>query len=146
MSILPAKVHVSFHTPIQSDLTTILGLSKKKNLYLSDNSLINSVKVTVRKSLATTNADTEICSTKASMNKQKLKRPSFYLFENIEKTREDAYGNFIIKGKKDHKVSFKDNVSNENIAEVILVENYNSTKTNSNDECICKCSGGCSIL
>ena len=45
---------------------------------------------------------------------------------NNQSERFDAFGNEIIRGSKNHKVSFIDNISRQKIAEVILVENdYN---------------------
>ena len=45
---------------------------------------------------------------------------------NNQSERFDAFGNEIIRGSKNHKVSFIDNISRKKIAEVILVENdYN---------------------
>ena len=45
---------------------------------------------------------------------------------NNQSERFDAFGNEIIRGSKNHKVSFIDNISKKKIAEVILVENdYN---------------------
>ena len=108
--------HVTFHTPCQSDSL------KKKILFLSENSFNNSSKGRKRRSVITINTETDVCSTKASINKKSTKRASIYTIDNIENIREDAYGNSIIKGKKNHKVTFIDNVTNKNIAEVILVD------------------------
>ena len=45
---------------------------------------------------------------------------------NNQSEKFDAFGNEIIRGSKNHKVSFIDNISRKKIAEVILVENdYN---------------------
>jgi hypothetical protein len=45
---------------------------------------------------------------------------------NNQSERFDAFGNEIIRGSKNHKVTFIDNISRKKIAEVILVENdYN---------------------
>ena len=137
-----SKPHVSFHTPSSSDLTSFSPLSKKKNLRLSEISLTSPIKPKCRKSFGT-NAETDICSTKVSVNKQIMKRQSFYI--EMERTREDAYGTFIIKGRKEHKVTFIDNISHQNLAEVIMIDN-SSSLMKCNDSCECKCSAGCIVF
>ena len=137
------RTHVCFHTPLSSDILATPASYKKKTLRLSEASLTTPIKLACRKSFGT-NAETDICSTKVSINKNILK-PSFYILDNLERTREDAYGTFIIKGRKNHKVTFIDNISNQKIAEVILVDSFTSKKS-SKDTCECKCSTGCIIL
>lgn len=137
-----SKPHVSFHTPSSSDLTSFSPVSKRKGLRLSEVSLTSPIKPKFRKSLGT-NVETDICSTKVSVNKNINKRPSFYI--EMERTREDAYGTFIIKGRKDHKVTFIDNISHQNLAEVILVDNGSSVMK-CKDGCECKCSAGCIVF
>lgn len=135
--------HVTFHTPCQSDLSR--HSPKKKILLLSDNSINNSSKGRKRRSVVTINTETDVCSTKASINKRSTKRASIYTIDNIENIREDAYGNSIIKGKKNHKVTFIDNVTNKNIAEVILVDDI-SPKKRKKDNNECKCQFGCLVF
>ena len=138
------RTHVYFHTPLSSDILATPTSFKKKTLHLSEASLTSPIKLACRKSFGT-NAETDMCSTKVSINKNNLKRPSFYILDNLERTREDAYGTFIIKGRKNHKVTFIDNISNKKIAEVILVDSFASKKS-AKDTCECKCSTGCIIF
>ena len=133
------RTHVCFQTPLSSDILATPASFKKKTLHLSEASLTSPIKS------FGTNAETDICSTKVSINKNILKRPSFYILDNLERTREDAYGTFIIKGRKNHKVTFIDNISNKKIAEVILVDSFASKKS-AKDTCECKCSTGCIIF
>ena len=136
------RTHVCFQTPLSSDILATPASFKKKTLRLSEASLTSPIKLACRKSFGT-NAETDICSTKVSINKNILKRP--YILDNSERTREDAYGTFIIQGRKNHKVTFIDNISNKNIAEVILVDSFASKKS-AKDTCECKCSTGCIIF
>ena len=131
------RTHVSFHT----DITTTPSSLRKKSTLFSETSLKTPLKLTCRKSFGT-NVETE-CSTKVSINKNNIKRPS-YILDNLEHTREDAFGTFIIKGRKSHKVTFIDNISNQNIAEIILVDSLPSKSAK--DTCECKCSAGCIIF
>ena len=131
------RTHVSFHT----DITTTPSSLRKKSTLFSETSLKTPLKLTCRKSFGT-NVETE-CSTKVSINKNNIKRPS-YILDNLEHTRQDAFGTFIIKGRKSHKVTFIDNISNQNIAEIILVDSLPSKSAK--DTCECKCSVGCIIF
>ena len=131
------RTHVSFHT----DITTTPSSLRKKPTLFSETSLKTPLKLTCRKSFGT-NVETE-CSTKVSINKNNIKRPS-YILDNLEHTRQDAFGTFIIKGRKSHKVTFIDNISNQNIAEIILVDSLPSKSAK--DTCECKCSAGCIIF
>ena len=133
------RTHVCFQTPLSSDILATPASFKKKTLRLSEAFLTSPIKS------FGTNAETDMCSTKVSINKNNLKRPSFYILDNLERTREDAYGTFIIKGRKNHKVTFIDNISNKKIAEVILVDSFASKKS-AKDTCECKCSTGCIIF
>ena len=132
------RTHVCFHTDIA---TTPSSLRKKPTLF-SETSLTTPIKLTCRKSFGT-NVETE-CSTKVSINKNIIKRPSSYILDNLEHTREDAYGTLIIKGRKSHKVTFIDNISNQNIAEIIIIDS--SPSKSAKDTCECKCSAGCIIF
>lgn len=131
------RTHVSFHT----DITTTPSSLRKKSTLFSETSLKTPLKLTCRKSFGT-NVETE-CSTKVSINKNNIKRPS-YILDNLEHTRQDAFGTFIIKGRKSHKVTFIDNISNQNIAEIILIDSLPSKSAK--DTCECKCSTGCIIF
>ena len=131
------RTHVSFHT----DITTTPSSLRKKSTLFSETSLKTPLKLTCRKSFGT-NVETE-CSTKVSINKNNIKRPS-YILDNLEHTRQDAFGTFIIKGRKSHKVTFIDNISNQNIAEIILIDSLPSKSAK--DTCECKCSAGCKIF
>lgn len=83
-------------------------------------------------------------STKISMNKTlNKKRPSIFVFDSQnKKVRHDAYGNEILKGNKNHKVSFIDSVSNLKLAEIIIIEQNN----NYNDHTTCECKASCIIF
>ena len=71
--------HVTFHTPYQSDLSR--HSLKKKILFLSENSFNNSSKGRKRRSVITINTETDVCSTKASINKKSTKRASIYTID-----------------------------------------------------------------
>ena len=58
--------------------------------------------------------------------------------ENIS-GRNDIFGNEIKKGNKEHKISFIDQISNQKIAEVILIDNNNNNNTKKNNQTICNC-------
>ena len=131
------RTHVSFHT----DITTTPSSLRKKPTLFSETSLKTPLKLTCRKSFGT-NVETE-CSTKVSINKNNIKRPS-YILDNLEHTRQDAFGTFIIKGRKSHKVTFIDNISNQNIAEIIMIDS--SPSKSAKDTCECKCSAGCILF
>ena len=87
-------------------------------------------------------------STKNS-NVQRRSRPSIFSSEfknskdNFPNIRTDAFGNEISKkGTKNYKVSFIDQISNEKIAEVILVENIDNSckkKKDIDKNNICSC-------
>ena len=82
-------------------------------------------------------------------NYQRRSRPSIFSSEiknskeNFPNIRTDAFGNEISKkGTKDYKVTFIDQISNEKIAEVILVENTDNRckkKNNIDNQNICNC-------
>lgn len=101
---------------------------------------------------------TELCSTRVSLKQSLSKRLSIYDLEtinncnnvnntenkNTHSLRRDYYGSLICKGKKTHKVTFIDNISNKKLAEVILVDDYDSEikkrKYNRNSTSVCTCS------
>lgn len=70
-------------------------------------------------------------------------------FSNDQGIRHDCFGTIISKeNKKSVRVSFVDNISNKNIAEVIMIEEKNEVhkrKGNDNDQAVCKCSA-CQIF
>ena len=53
--------------------------------------------------------------------------------------RKDAFGNEILKGSKNHKVSFIDQISSEKIAEIVLLD-LNNQYNNYNNKDTCQCS------
>ena len=65
---------------------------------------------------------------------------------NNQSERFDAFGNEIIRGSKNHKVSFIDNISSQKIAEVILIENSNDYQKDNCDNVNCQCSSFCFIF
>ena len=78
------------------------------------------------------------------ISKPRLSRPSIFssnnrLSNNLFSVRFDAYGNEIVKGSKNHKVSFIDNISHQKIAEVILIESSNNFKNPEQDKINCHC-------
>ena len=80
-----------------------------------------------RRNSKVTSGSFDILSTKNSSNKTRRSRSSILLLDNRLKTnysnsRIDALGNKIIKGTKNHKVTFIDQISSDKIAEVILIE------------------------
>ena len=84
-------------------------------------------------------------STRASIMKSAKKRPSMsYLNESSQvkkSVRFDGFGNEIVKGSKNYKVSFVDTISNARLAEVILIDN--TIRTN---KVSCECSTSCVIF
>jgi hypothetical protein len=74
-----------------------------------------------------------------------LSRPSFiqkssekYIFNKNNGIRCDVFGNKIIKGSKNHKVTFIDEISREKISEVFLYNiesKYSNLKNNDNCQC-----------
>ena len=89
--------------------------------------------------------------TKTIYSKTRLSRPSIFssnnrVSNNLFLTRFDVYGNEIVKGSKNHKVSFIDNISSQKIAEVILIENSNDYEKENSDNVNCQCSGFCFIF
>ena len=89
--------------------------------------------------------------TKTIYSKTRLSRPSIFssnnrVSNNLFLTRFDVYGNEIVKGSKNHKVSFIDNISSQKIAEVILIENSNDYQKDNCDNVNCQCSSFCFIF
>ena len=88
--------------------------------------------------------------TKTRYSKTRLSRPSIFSNNNRVNNnlfiRFDAYGNEIVKGSKNHKVSFIHNISSQKIAEVILIEDSNDYEKENIDNVSCQCSGFCFIF
>ena len=86
----------------------------------------------------------DFTSTKISSLNKTNKRCSFFCAAvERQQIRHDAYGTLIVKGQKEHKVTFIDNISKNKLSEMILF-NHENKKTNSAIE-PCTCSG-CSIF
>ena len=83
-------------------------------------------------------------STRVSITKNlSRKRPSiFYIKQNRKEGRHDRYGNEIVKGSKNHKVAFIDNVTSYKLTEIIFIETTNKT----NDKVNCECSVNCIVF
>ena len=84
-------------------------------------------------------------STKYTISKRKSKLSIFSgdskFINNSSSNRLDAFGNEInIKGNKDYKVSFIDQISSEKIAEVFLIDDSYFKNNNNKEKEICKCS------
>ncbi len=93
-------------------------------------------------------------NSKYSLNKNLQLRPSL-LSLKIQKSdkelfsnkRKDAFGNEILKGSKEHKVSFIDQISSKKISESVLLDNYYYVNKNNNDPYeLCKCNSPCYIF
>jgi hypothetical protein len=106
-----------------------------------------------RESYLTKSSFNEINS-RNSLNKNLQLRPSL-LSLKIQKSdkelfsnkRKDAFGNEILKGSKEHKVSFIDQVSSKKISEIVLLENYYYINKNNNDPYeLCKCNSSCYLF
>ena len=88
---------------------------------------------------------------KTRCSKERRSHPSIYSNiklsnNNIYQTRFDAFGNEIVKGSKNHKISFIDTISSQKIAEVILIESSYSPKQIHNDNVNCQCNNFCFIF
>ena len=106
-----------------------------------------------RESYLTKSSFNEINS-RNSLNKNLQLRPSL-LSLKIQKSdkelfsnkRKDAFGNEILKGSNEHKVSFIDQVSSKKISEIVLLENYYYINKNNNDPYeLCKCNSSCYLF
>ncbi len=89
-----------------------------------------------------------------SLNKNLILRPSLLSLkiqrsdkELFSNKRKDAFGNEILKGSKEHKVSFIDQISSKKISESVLLDNYYYVNKNNNDPYeLCKCNSPCYIF
>lgn len=115
-------------------------------------SILDSNKSSKRRSIINLTESTDFHSTKISSKHLQIKRPSIFCSDsniNFNKTngfRRDVYGNFITKGKKNHKISFLDTITNQKLAEVIVIEREDNTNQKKNEHPICECSVGCIIV
>ena len=124
-------------------VTFNLNISNENNFSHSRKSSLN--ENLLKSESSNTRNSSDFTNIKTSLNKSNISRPSFIsLRQKSDKDifhgpRTDIYGNKIIKGSKNHKVTFIDEISREKIAEVILIENSFS-KSNINYKEECKCS------
>ena len=98
-----------------------------ENIYTSKKLSLLDPERDKRRNSRVTSGSFDILSTKNSLNKTRRSRPSILLLDNrlknnFSNSRFDAFGNKIIKGTKNHKVTFIDQISSDKIAEVILIE------------------------
>ena len=121
------------------------------NLNISNEYNLHSRKSSLNENLLKSESSNNRCSSdftnvKTSLSKSNISRPSFIsLRQKSEKDifhgpRTDIFGNKIIKGSKNHKISFIDQVSREKFAEVVLIDSdyLNYKKYNQiNEECQC---------
>ncbi len=73
---------------------------------------------------------------------EKCRRRSINKHSTNNLFRTDVFGNEIIKGNKNHKISFIDMISSQRISEVILIDNSSSVFENkyNDDKENCQCS------
>ena len=121
------------------------------NLNISNEYNLHSRKSSLNENLLKSESSNNRCSSdftniKTSLSKSNISRPSFIsLRQKSEKDifhgpRTDIFGNKIIKGSKNHKISFIDQVSREKLAEVVLIDSDYSINKNANqvnEECQC---------
>ena len=121
------------------------------NLNISNEYNLHSRKSSLNENLLKSESSNNRCSSdftnvKTSLSKSNISRPSFIsLRQKSEKDifhgpRSDIYGNKIIKGSKNHKVTFIDEISREKFAEVVLIDSDYSNNKNANqvnEECQC---------
>ena len=124
------------------------------NLNISNEYNLHSRKSSLNENLLKSESSNNRCSSdftnvKTSLSKSNISRPSFIsLRQKSEKDifhgpRTDIFGNKIIKGSKNHKVTFIDEISREKIAHVVLI-NTETKNYNLNDYENCQCNV-CSI-
>ena len=121
------------------------------NLNISNEYNLHSRKSSLNENLLKSESSNNRCSSdftnvKTSLSKSNISRPSFIsLRQKSEKDifhgpRTDIFGNKIIKGSKNHKISFIDQISREKIAQIVLIDSdyLNYKKYNQiNEECQC---------
>jgi len=115
-------------------------LDSDQNTSINSKSTFSLIKQKRRNSKATTSSIEKTRS-------RSLNRHSISSNKTNNLFRIDAFGNEILKGNKNHKISFIDMISSQRIAEVILIDNFDSVfenKYNDNKE-NCQCSA-CEIF
>ena len=96
-------------------------------------------------SILNVSESTEILSPMISRRHFTSKMISGDTTSNIQNgVRQDAFGNYISKGKKCYKVSFVDNVSNKKLTEVILIERVEEKQIT--NKANCDCETGCLLI
>ena len=124
-------------------VTFNLNISNEYNLHSRKSSLNENL---LKSESSNTRNSSDFTNIKTSLNKSNISRPSFIsLRQKSEKDifhgpRSDIYGNKIIKGSKNHKISFIDQISREKIAQIVLIDSdyLNYKKYNQiNEECQC---------
>ena len=124
-------------------VTFNLNISNEYNLHSRKSSLNENL---LKSESSNTRNSSDFTNIKTSLNKSNISRPSFIsLRQKSEKDifhgpRTDIFGNKIIKGSKNHKISFIDQVSREKFAEVVLIDSDYSNNKNANqinEECQC---------
>ena len=125
-------------------VTFNLNISNENNFSHSRKSSLN--ENLLKSESSNTRNSSDFTNIKTSLNKSNISRPSFIsLRQKSEKDifhgpRSDIYGNKIIKGSKNHKISFIDQISREKIAQIVLIDSdyLNYQKYNQiNEECQC---------
>ena len=125
-------------------VTFNLNISNENNFSHSRKSSLN--ENLLKSESSNTRNSSDFTNIKISLNKSNISRPSFIsLRQKSEKDifhgpRSDIYGNKIIKGSKNHKISFIDQISREKIAQIVLIDSdyLNYQKYNQiNEECQC---------
>jgi hypothetical protein len=125
-------------------VTFNLNISNENNFSHSRKSSLN--ENLLKSESSNTRNSSDFTNIKTSLNKSNISRPSFIsLRQKSEKDifhgpRSDIYGNKIIKGSKNHKISFIDQISREKIAQIVLIDSdyLNYKKYNQiNEECQC---------
>ena len=126
-------------------VTFNLNISNENNFSHSRKSSLN--ENLLKSESSNTRNSSDFTNIKTSLNKSNISRPSFIsLRQKSEKDifhgpRSDIYGNKIIKGSKNHKISFIDQVSREKFAEVVLIDSdYSNNKKGNQVNENCQCS------
>ena len=107
-------------------VTFNLNISNENNFSHSRKSSLN--ENLLKSESSNTRNSSDFTNIKTSLNKSNISRPSFIsLRQKSEKDifhgpRSDIYGNKIIKGSKNHKISFIDQISRQKIAQIVLID------------------------